>query len=92
MDENGGYYDTNPYPARDVADEQGPAAPPARRRRVGPVTTAAAGGSALGTALAALAVWGLNLAGVDAAAVEVSLAVVITAGLTTLAGFLARSR
>lgn len=80
------------YPDPIPAQQEGQGYPPAAKRTVGPVTTAAAGGSALGTALAALAVRGLNLAGIDAAAVEVSLSIVITAGLATLGGYLARSK
>lgn len=59
-------------------------------RTIGKVTTASAAGGGVGAALAAIIVWGLNQAGVDAGTIEAAISVVLSAGLATLAGYLVK--
>ena len=57
-------------------------------RSIGKVTTASATGAGVGAAIAAIIVWALNLAGVDAQAIEAAISVVLTAGIALLGGYL----
>lgn len=59
-------------------------------RTVGKVTTASATGGGVGAALAAIIVWGLNQAGVDAGAIEAAISVVLSAGLAIVGGYLVK--
>ena len=57
-------------------------------RTIGKVTTASATGGGVGAALAAIIVWLLNQAGVEASAIESAISVVLSAGLAVLGGYL----
>lgn len=59
-------------------------------RTVGKVTTASATGGGVGAAIAAIIVWALNQAGVDAGGIEAAISVVLSAGLAVLGGYLVK--
>lgn len=59
-------------------------------RTVGKVTTASATGGGVGAALAAIIVWALNQAGVDAGGIEAAISVVLSAGLAIVGGYLVK--
>ena len=59
-------------------------------RTVGKVTTASATGGGVGAALAAIIVWALNQAGIDAGGIEAAISVVLSAGLAIVGGYLVK--
>lgn len=59
-------------------------------RTIGKVTTASATGGGVGAALAAIIVWLLNQAGIDANGIEAAISVVLSAGLAVLGGWLVK--